>query len=86
MASPKTDAEETKTSAEYVKYTGGASRREITVADWRKAGVMDMKSDTNWTFGNSFRVLKKDFSADALEYLLRERRSNGTRSFSLVTE
>lgn len=91
MTTPKTqDAEASKSgssdsSTEYVQYSGGASRREITVADWSKAGVTDMKADSNWTFANDFKLPKKDFSEKALDYLLGEQRSNGSKAFRIVT-
>jgi len=91
MASaPKTgDTEQAKSpegKTEYISYTGGASRREITVADWKKAGVTGMKEDINFTFMNGFKLPKSDFSESALKYLLGERRTNGSRSFKSVTE
>ncbi len=73
-----------KTSVEqYVQYVGPASRREITVEDWAGIGVK-MPKDSNWTFGNGFKLPKKDFPPAALEYLLQETRSTGGKSFVLT--
>lgn len=75
-------AEDSASSQEYIKYTGDASRREITKEDWAAIGVKASK-DTNWTFANGFKLPKKDFPPEALKYLLN---TPGETNFRVVTE
>jgi hypothetical protein len=84
------DSEETtsvaeKTPVKYVMYDGPASRREITVDQWSAKGIK-VDKDSNWMFGNSFKLPVADFPPEAVEYLLNERRADNRTSFRLVTE
>jgi hypothetical protein len=80
-----TSATEKKTLVEYVEYSGPASRREITVDQWSAIGIK-VDKDSNWMFGNGFRLPVADFPPEAVKYLLGERRSDNRSSFRLVTE
>jgi hypothetical protein len=80
-----TSGTDKKSDAEYVEYFGPASRREITVGQWSEIGVK-MPTDSNWTFGNGYKLPKKDFPPEAIKYLLDETRATGSKSFRIVTE
>lgn len=64
-------AEATKTQVVEYQATGGTFPfhvREITAADWKKAGVEGQKTVT-WSKDNNFRVPVADLSADALKVI-----------------
>lgn len=80
-----TSVTEKKTPVEYVMYDGPASRREITVDQWLARGI-EVEKDSNWMFGNAFKLPVADFPPEAVQYLLSERRADSRSSFRLVTE
>jgi len=51
-----------------VKYTGSADVREITKAQWAKAGVEDQNL-VRWSAENDFTVKESDLSKSALKVL-----------------
>lgn len=76
---PAPDAPEVKAApkaadvaaVEEVKYTGGAGVREITKAQWKKAGVEDQETVV-WNSDNGYVLPGSDFNADALKVLERD--------------
>lgn len=67
LAAPKAEASQ----ATGVKYTGGAGVREITKAQWKKAGVEDQET-TIWDASNEYTLPADKFSAEALGVLERD--------------
>lgn len=55
-----------------VKYTGFSGTREISIADWKSAGVEDQAKLIRWNEENNYEVPASDFSEAALEVLKRD--------------
>lgn len=55
-----------------VVYTGYAGTREITKAQWKRAGVEDQET-TIWSADNEFRLPVGDFTPEALAVLAKDR-------------
>lgn len=54
-----------------IKYTGRSDVREITKAQWAKAGVEGQET-VRWTAENDFTVKESDLSKEALKVLERD--------------
>ena len=62
------ESQAVKKAAKGVKYTGRSDVREITKAQWAKAGVEGQET-VRWTAENDFTVPESDLNAKALKVL-----------------
>lgn len=65
---PKTGKNDDPT---HIQYTGKASRRIVTAAQWAAAGIV-VQEDSEWSFQNDFSVPITEFSSAQLDLLRNE--------------
>lgn len=53
----------------FVEYIGPATRRILTVEDWKRVGADDMDKVVEFGFANQRKVALSEFTAKAIAYL-----------------
>jgi cell fate (sporulation/competence/biofilm development) regulator YlbF (YheA/YmcA/DUF963 family) len=69
VAEPQKDTAAKEKTPNAVQYTGSADIREITQAQWAKAGVDDQDKVVRWSAENDFTVAHSDLSKKAIALL-----------------